>query len=140
MIDHLADLRMSEDKTIDQPHVLEALGQFAAFRFDGSDTLPVGALPPDEDFTLLYRAACWRISQLKGASSVSEDSDITQINLPTDEQVERAARALCAADGKNPDTNFGFKDGEVWRLAEYTIPARQHLVILLNKDRILGYR
>lgn len=71
---------------------------------------------------------------------MSEDSDIPQIKLPTDEQVERAARALCAASGKNPDTNFGgWKGGEAWRGHEYTTAARQHLVILINKDRILGY-
>ena len=75
-----------------------------------------------------------------GLKKMSED-DIKpwdKVKLPTDEQVEMAARVLCAAAGQDPDLAF-FKDGQRWRLAEFTKPAREHLLILLNKDKILGY-
>jgi hypothetical protein len=61
---------------------------------------------------------------------MSEDSDITQINLPTDEQMKNALEILEASDPGNHH-HKSLRDTSV----ERTI-----LTILLNKDRILGYR
>lgn len=51
--------------------------------------------------------------------------------LPTDEQVERAARAFNDLD----QMTLGWS-ADHW--PAYRSAARQHLVLLLNKDRILG--
>lgn len=59
---------------------------------------------------------------------------MSDLILPTDEQVERAARAICASLGQNPDRNFaGWEGGERWRLQEFTAPAKQILAVLLNQ-------
>jgi hypothetical protein len=86
MIDHLADLRMSEE--------------------DG-------------------KAPAVSRAEFDAHSIMSDDT--TQINLPTDEQVERAAKML-EEHGK----------GSPSPLSE--IAAYNHCLLLLNKDRILGYR
>jgi hypothetical protein len=72
---------------------------------------------------------------------MSEDSDINQINLPTDEQVERAARLLCVARGENQEPTGKLANDTEWiGWKYYEEDAREHLILLLNKDRILGYR
>jgi len=73
--------------------------------------------------------------------------------LPTDGQVERAARMMCAADGHDPDSNTqeipGYDPldaGHYVSIAQFSEPnwkqykqsARKHLILFLNKDRILG--
>lgn len=77
---------------------------------------------------------------LQKVAGMGEDSDTPQIKLPTDEQVERAARMLCVSRGENqePQEKLG---GSVeyagWRL--YEDDAYNFCLMLLNKDRILGY-
>lgn len=77
---------------------------------------------------------------------MSEDSDICQINLPTDEQVERAALALCIARELDPQgsmeagPNYAVIHHEQSHAIRLEKEARDILTILLNKDRILGYR
>jgi hypothetical protein len=65
MIDHLAEFRVEQDT----PRVKSLLGPYADFRFDGRDVFPDGynGLSPEalEQFRLLYRAACWRIKNLR---------------------------------------------------------------------------
>lgn len=72
---------------------------------------------------------------------MSEDSDIDQINLPTDEQVERAARLLCVARDENQEPTGKLANDTKWvGWKYYEEEARIHLILLLNKDRILGHR
>lgn len=97
-IDHLADLRMSEDSDTSEgqwsePLTKAELEKFGRLKFDGT-LFP--AMSEDEAF-------------------------LAQINLPTDEQVGRARQFLC---------EFKISDELIKGL----------ITILLNKDRILGYR
>jgi hypothetical protein len=132
MIDHLADLRMSglvenECLTVDE----------YGFHADAR-TIPTSYKK------VILRARIHHVAGCDGNCGnppVPQDSDTTQINLPTDEQVERAARLLCVARGENQEPTGKLANDTEWiGWKYYEEDAREHLILILNKDRILGYR
>jgi hypothetical protein len=128
MIDHLADLRMSEVNKHFDVTTVEELRQALASHLASDEqglfvSAPVAVIQDfmnDQGRRIRAQIASWK-----------DHTGITQINLPTDEQVERAAIAMAVADGFIAEKHV---------IAGYLGKARWHLAILLNKDRILGYR
>jgi hypothetical protein len=62
---------------------------------------------------------------------MQETSSLDTFKLPTDEQVERATSLIKKANAGHPDIDM---IGE-----RASVTAFETLIILLNKDRILGY-
>lgn len=67
------------------------------------------------------------------------ETRISSIILPTEEQIETAARLLCIVFGENQEPTSKLAncvESIGWRY--YEGDAREHLILLLNMDRILA--